>query len=98
MRQELFGAEGTDELAAQLGLPPSTWSNYEAGVNIPGVVLIKFLALTGVDPAWLLRARAALPQSGPKGEWRAFPVRRNRWQRLELLRQLTAALGPTRNY
>ncbi len=55
IRSEIFGEHGGPELADQLGLPFRTWFNYEAGVTMPGEVLLKFLVITGTEPLWLLR-------------------------------------------
>src|SRR4051812_14717283 len=57
VRTELYGQDGGPELAAALGLPEGTWRNYEAGVTIPAPVILRFIALTGADPAWLLTGR-----------------------------------------
>ncbi len=54
IRAERFGAQGAPALARRLGLPCQTWDNYERGVIIPGDVLLRFLVLTGTEPAWLL--------------------------------------------
>jgi hypothetical protein len=53
VRRELYGEQGVPHLAEVLGIPPRTWENFEAGVAIPGHVVVGFLALTGVDPGWL---------------------------------------------
>jgi hypothetical protein len=55
VRIDLFGEEGGQELADQLGIPLRTWFNYECGVAIPGDVLLEFLEITGIQPIWLLR-------------------------------------------
>jgi hypothetical protein len=49
-----YGQEGVPALAKELGLPWQTWQNYEAGATMPGVVLLKFIEVTGVSPGWLL--------------------------------------------
>ncbi len=72
IRSELFGEHGVPELAYQLGLPFRTWFNYEAGVTIPGEVLVRFLVLTDTEPLWLLRHegpryRAATPNALESG-------------------------------
>jgi hypothetical protein len=53
IRREVYGEDGVPQLALALGVPPGTWENYEAGVVIPGLVVLEFLCLTGVDPRWL---------------------------------------------
>jgi len=54
VRIEHWGVEGKAGLATQLGIPCQTWGNYEAGITIPALVLLKFIGLTGVCPGWLL--------------------------------------------
>jgi hypothetical protein len=54
-----------------LRLPSRTWTNYERGVTVPGVILLEFLELTGVEPPWLLRGagekyRMATPRARRK--------------------------------
>jgi len=53
VREEICGEEGVPDLARRLGVPVRTWRNYEAGVTIPGDVLLAFLDATGVDPTRL---------------------------------------------
>ena len=40
-------------LAETLGLPERTWQNYESGVAIPALVILRFVELTGASPRWL---------------------------------------------
>ena len=54
VRSEFCGPGGVGEMARSLGLPPRTWGNFEAGVAIPGHVLLAFLVATSVEPQWLL--------------------------------------------
>jgi hypothetical protein len=54
VRYEKYGAAGASLVAITLGLPLRTWLNYEAGVTIPGEVLLRFLEATRVDAHWLL--------------------------------------------
>jgi hypothetical protein len=65
VRQERYGSAGAPLLAMTLGLPLRTWLNYEAGVTIPGEVLLRFIETARVDAHWLLTGE------GPK--WRSFP-------------------------
>jgi DNA-binding transcriptional regulator YiaG len=55
IRVELYGVQGEPVLAALLGVPVRTWSNYERGVTLPAEILLVFIELTGVEPVWLLR-------------------------------------------
>ena len=55
VREELCGEAGRAWLADRLRLPPRTWEHCELGVTMPGEVLLDFIELTGVEPAWLLR-------------------------------------------
>lgn len=54
VRRERYGEQGIPELSAAVGLPARTWSNYEAGVTIPGEFLLAFIEATGVEPRWLI--------------------------------------------
>ena len=54
LREDLYGEDGLENLAAALGVPAQTWRNYESGVTMPAEVLLEFLTLTGTDPNWLL--------------------------------------------
>jgi hypothetical protein len=55
IRLERFGEHGGPMLADALGLPFRTWMNYEAGVTIPAPVILRFIEVTGANPAWLLK-------------------------------------------
>lgn len=57
VRTELFGERGGSEMARRLGIPVRTWYNYESGVTVPAEVLLRFLELSNVEPAWLLHGR-----------------------------------------
>jgi hypothetical protein len=57
MRVERFGEGGGPRLAEILGLPERTWLNYESGVTIPALVILRFIDVTGADPRWLLTGR-----------------------------------------
>jgi hypothetical protein len=59
IRVERFGEAGAAALAQKLGVPAATWANYEYGVTIPGPVLLQFLAITAVEPHWLLTGHGA---------------------------------------
>jgi hypothetical protein len=54
VRIERFGERGVPDLATRLGIPQRTWMNYESGVTIPAMVILRFIVLTGVRPLWLL--------------------------------------------
>jgi len=58
VRVERFGEGGGPRLAELLGLPERTWQNYESGVMIPALVILRFIEATGADPLWLLRGQA----------------------------------------
>ena len=71
VRVDCFGEDGLPLLAALLDLPVQTWENYEGGVTMPAVVVLRLIELTGVNPAFLLRGRKP-KYSGAKGprSWR----------------------------
>ena len=54
VRLDAFGEDGVPSLAKALGIPAQTWENYEAGVSIPGSLLLEFIELTGAHPRWML--------------------------------------------
>ena len=54
IRLAMYGENGGPLLAEPLEIPAQTWANYESGVNISGYVLLRFIAVTGVEPHWLL--------------------------------------------
>lgn len=54
VREERFGTNGVPVMAAILGLPDRTWLHYEAGVTIPGEILLRFIEAVGVEAHWLL--------------------------------------------
>jgi hypothetical protein len=54
IRLERYGEQGGPTLARALKLPLRTWTNYENGVTIPALVILRFIWLTGVSPRWLL--------------------------------------------
>jgi hypothetical protein len=60
VRFELYGEHGGPVLASALHLSFHRWSEFERGEPIPGEVLLRFLALTRVEPHWLLTGK------GPK--------------------------------
>jgi hypothetical protein len=67
VREHLYGDDAAT-LAAALGLPTETWLNYERGVTMPAVVLLKLIELTGAAPRWLLTGEGACQAGeGTKG-------------------------------
>jgi hypothetical protein len=54
VRFDLYGEHGGPLLAEALGIPTRTWVLYESGVAPPGLVLLRFLEVAGVEPHWLL--------------------------------------------
>ena len=50
VRLAMYGEHGASFLAADLGLLPTTWARYESGVAIPGLVILRFINLTGAVP------------------------------------------------
>jgi hypothetical protein len=57
VRIERFGEKAGAELARAVEVPARTWNNYERGVTVPAEVLLRFIAVTGVEPQWLLDGR-----------------------------------------
>jgi hypothetical protein len=54
VRLELYGEHGLPRLAEALEIPARTWVHYESGITIPGLTLLRFVAVSGVRPSWLL--------------------------------------------
>jgi transcriptional regulator with XRE-family HTH domain len=59
VRLDCYGENGAPELALALGIPTRTWLNFERGVAPPAAVLLRLMALTGVEAAWLAAGRGA---------------------------------------
>ena len=53
VREELYGEHGGPLLAERLRIPFRTLFNYESGVTVPAVMLLRFIRITGVCPEWL---------------------------------------------
>ncbi len=53
VRTDLYGENGLEDLARALGIPAQTWLNYECGVTMPAVLMLKFIEVTGTNPHWL---------------------------------------------
>ncbi len=58
IRVELYGENGGPMLAEALQLPFRTWTNYESGIVMPALVMLRFIMLTGACPHWLLTGEA----------------------------------------
>ena len=54
VRLDLYGENGGPMLAEALRLPVRTWINYEQGITVPALVVLRFIELTGTCPHWLL--------------------------------------------
>jgi hypothetical protein len=66
IRLETFGEDGVTPLSLAMRIPARTWENYEGGVTIPALVLLRFIELTGAAPLWLL--------TGEGGRYRDRPA------------------------
>jgi hypothetical protein len=64
VRLAMYGEDGGPLLAETLGLPARTWANYESGVTIPGLVILRFIEVTGVEPHWLLTGEGRRDPAG----------------------------------
>jgi hypothetical protein len=74
VRLDRYGAHGGPLLAEDLGIPTRTWLRYESGVRMPGLVLLRFIEVTDVEPHWLLtgegrryRDRSQISTTGRSG-------------------------------
>ncbi len=73
VRLEVYGEHGGPLLAEALELPARTWANYESGVTIPGLVLLRFIEATGIAPHWLLTGQGERDLGGPAISSRCGP-------------------------
>ena len=62
-------------LAKALEIPVRTWANYESGITFPGLVLLRFVAATGVESYWLLSGEGRKHRNG---SWRSGDYDRSR--------------------
>jgi hypothetical protein len=54
VRMDLFGEYGGPILAGRLRIQPRTLARMEAGGPVAGVLILKLIEVTGVNPHWLL--------------------------------------------
>jgi hypothetical protein len=66
VRLDMYGEHGAPLLAAAIGVPVSTWIRYELGATIPGLVLLHFIEVTGVQAQWLLTGEGQRYRVGPE--------------------------------
>jgi hypothetical protein len=72
VRRDLYGDHGGPLLAEALGIPVRTWVRYESGATIPGLVLLRFIAIVDVEPRWLLTGEGPRYRDGSRvapGPW-----------------------------
>ena len=60
VRRDLYGEDGIPRLADVLRIPPRTWMNYESGVTIPALVILRLIAACDVAPHWLLTGEGGM--------------------------------------
>ena len=65
VRLDLYGAHGGPLLAEHLGIPTRTLLRYESGARLRGLVLLRFIEVTGVEPHWLLTGEGRRYRAGP---------------------------------
>jgi hypothetical protein len=93
VRSDLFGDKGAAELARALEVPGRTWYNYERGVTVPAEVLLRFIALTGVEPRWLLDGQGEKYRGKPQGSARNAPAGEGEPPAIDLVGQISRALA-----
>jgi len=72
VRLDKYGEHGGPVLAESLGIPTRTWVHYESGAPIPGLVLLRFIEVAGIEPRWLLTGegqRYRVSAWGAHGSW-----------------------------
>jgi hypothetical protein len=73
VRLDRYGEHGGPLLAEALKIPTRTWVRYESGAPLPGLVLLRFIELAGVEPRWLLTGDGPMyrvSSRGAHGPWR----------------------------
>lgn len=65
VRYARFGERGGPELARLLGVASRSWYNYEIGVTLPALLLLRFLEVTGAEPRWLLHGDGPMFRNDP---------------------------------
>jgi hypothetical protein len=66
VRLELYGEHDLSRLAEALEIPARTWVHYESGITIPGLTLLRFIAVSGIRPNWLLTGEGRKYQPGSR--------------------------------
>jgi hypothetical protein len=66
VRLAMYGEHGGPLLADALAIPARTWLHYESAVTIPGLVLLRFIEVTGIEPHWLLTGEGKKNLAGPR--------------------------------
>ena len=54
VREDLYGPDGVERFAQALGLTRESWANYERGMRIPDVVILRLIHLSGATRRWLM--------------------------------------------
>jgi hypothetical protein len=67
VRLDQYGEHGGPLLAERLGIPTRTWVRYESGAPLPGLVLLRFSEVAGVEPRWLLTGEGPRYRVGSPG-------------------------------
>jgi hypothetical protein len=67
VRLDLYGEHGGPLLAEALGIPTRSWVLVESGVAPPGLVLLRFLEVAGVESHWLLTGEGRRYRVGSRG-------------------------------
>ena len=66
VRLEKYGEHGCPFMAEALGIPTRTWMNYESGVSMHSLVLLRFIQVTRVEPHWLQTGDGEKYRSGSR--------------------------------
>jgi hypothetical protein len=66
VRLDRYGEHGGPLLAEALGIPTRIWARYESGATIPGLVLLRFIEVVGVEPQWLLTGEGRRYRDGSR--------------------------------
>jgi hypothetical protein len=75
VRLDKYGEHGGPLLAEGLGIPTRTWARYESGAPIPGLVLLRFIEVAGIETRWLLTGEGRRYRVSPWGAISSWPYR-----------------------
>lgn len=64
LRTDIYGDASPRRFAERLGIPIRSWYSYEAGMAVPGEIILRIMESTGVEPLWLLHGTGPMYRAG----------------------------------